>query len=338
MGQRRTRIAHELQTSMFAPEPPATFRTPETGTAELYVDPTALIVSVSGGLDSDGTALWVRQMWPHHHIILLYMIVPEMDWSTTPAHLQELMDTIGNCTLYKLQAVHELTGEKTPTGMNSTRLRRVHDFADGPITDNDPAVITSLLDFTRRARLNNPPTKSIRFCTKFYKSLTSDSWCRQHRTLLGERAMLFTGERWAESDDRAELSHWVWRDVSLLPCREWPYGWKLMWVRPMIQRKLYEVARMVYDAGISLNDSYVAQGESWDTLLDPTRDERGRARHSCVVCIWSHRSHLATAVERRPDLVADKIADVLMFEAETGKTWQQRGPLGVEIPLEAACV
>ncbi len=267
-------------------------------------------------------------MWPEHPIIILYFVLPGMDWSTTPAHVEELVNTIGNCTVYKLQAVHELTGEQTPTGMNSTRLRRVHDFADGPITDNDPAVITSLLDFTRRARLNNPPTKSIRWCTKFFKSLTSDSWCRQHRELLGERGILFTGERWSESDDRAELRHWEWRNVGLLPCKEWPEGWKLMWVRPMIERKLHEVASIVYHARLSLNESYVAQGECWDSVLDPDRDERGRARHSCVVCIFSRPEHLATALQRRPDLIEDKIADVLAFEAETGKTWQQRGPLG----------
>ncbi len=332
----RSRRAHPLQARMFVPEPPPTFCTPDTGTATLYVDPTALVVSASGGLDSDATALWVRKTWPEHRIIMLYFGLPCADWATTPAHLEEFADTIGNCTIYNLQAVHELTGAQTPTGMNSTRLRRVHDFADGPITDNDPAVITSLLDFTRRARLNNPPTKAIRWCTKFFKSLTSDAWCRQHRALLGDRAILFTGERHAESDDRATLNHWEWRDIGLQPCKAWPEGWNLLWVRPVIERRLHEVARMVYDAGISLNESYIAQGESWETVLNPARDERGRARHSCSVCIFTRQEHLATALARRPDLVAGQVAEVLAFEAETGKTWQQRGPLGVEMPFEVA--
>lgn len=329
---KRSRTAANVQLSFFPPEPPVTFRHPDTGTAELYADPTALIVSCSGGLDSDYVALWVRRMWPNYHMILLHFIVPGMDWSTTANHLQTVAGIIGNCTIVTLQAVHELTGAQTRSGMNSTRLRRVHDFADGPITDDDDAVIKDLLDFTRRARLNNPPTKSIRFCTRYYKSLTSDAWCRQNRKVLGDRAILFSGERWAESTDRSDLPHWEERDIGLLPCKEWPDGWRLIWVRPAIERILHEVAQVVYSAGIPLNESYRAQGETWTTLLDPERDERGRARHSCVICIFSRPHHIAVALDNRPDLVADHLTSVHEFEQETGKSWQQNGFLAVETP------
>lgn len=328
---RRSRSATALQPRLFPPEPPATFRTPDTGTAELYTDPTALIVSCSGGLDSDYVALWVRKTWPNHPIILLHFVVPGMDWDTTSAHLEAIAAIIGNCTIVTLQAVHELTGGQTRTGMQSTQLRRVHDVSQGPVTDDDDAVIKDLLDFARRARRNNPPTKSIRWCTAYYKTLTSDVWCRQNRTLLGERAILFSGERWAESDDRSALPHWEERDIGLLPCKAWPDGWRLIWVRPGIERALHEVARAVHEAGIPLNESYCAQGETWEALLDPKRDERGRARHSCVICIFSRRVHISNAVASRPDLVAPKLSDVLDFEADTGKSWQQNGFIGVAV-------
>lgn len=133
-----------------------------------------------------------------------------------------------------------------------------------------------------------------------------------------------------------EIQNWEERDIGLLPCKAWPDGWRLLWVRPAIERALHEVARAVHGARVPLNESYRAQGETWEALLDPNRDERGRARHSCVICIFSRRAHILNAVESRPDLVAPKLSDVLDFEAGTGKSWQQNGFLDVDMPQDLA--
>ena len=95
-----------------------------------------------------------------------------MDWPDTPVHLEMLAAVLGNCRLIICQAVYELNGTMTPSGCNGTTLRRVHlvrdgDLDTGPASDGDPAAILTLLDFARKARNGQPPTKKIRYCTDY---------------------------------------------------------------------------------------------------------------------------------------------------------------------------
>jgi hypothetical protein len=55
-------MIHQLE-----PEAPshASFAIPD-----LMVNPTSIVGSVSDGLDSDACALWARQSWPDHPLIL----------------------------------------------------------------------------------------------------------------------------------------------------------------------------------------------------------------------------------------------------------------------------
>ena len=93
-------------------------------------DPTAVIVSISGGLDSDYAALWARQRWPNAIIILWHALLVLMGWDETIDHLRMLAATLSNCHIIICQAVYELNGTITPTGCNGTSLRRCHTVRD----------------------------------------------------------------------------------------------------------------------------------------------------------------------------------------------------------------
>jgi hypothetical protein len=299
-------------------------------------DPTAVVISVSGGLDSDYAALWARKRWPNATIILWHAYLALMDWDETLDHLRMLAATLGNCRLVINQAVYELNGTITPSGCNGTTLRRCHTVQDGdawygPATDDDTAAILTLLDFARRARNGQPPTRKIRYCTDYFKIRLFNAWVRMNRSVLGDRAVLLSGERWAESAQRSKLASWEWREaISLQPGnKEWPDGWRLLWARPGIDKTLHEVAGAVIGAGIEPHPGYFAQGETLASLLDPSRDEQARARLSCRVCIFSHQHHIQHALDTHPAMMLAAVQAVKDYEQTTGYTWQQRGPLAV---------
>lgn len=63
-----------------------------------------------------------------------------------------------------------------------------------------------------------------------------------------------------------------------------------------------------------------------DALLDPRRDETaGRARLSCVRCIFSSPKHVRTALRNAPQIVGPYDERIRQYEATTGYTWAQRG-------------
>ncbi|HEU4325501.1 MAG TPA: hypothetical protein VFS21_20315 [Roseiflexaceae bacterium] len=310
--------------------------------ADVLDTPTAIVVSVSGGLDSDYAALWARQRWPDRQLILWHAYLPLMDWDQTLDHLRQLARVLGNCRLVVAQAVYALTGEQTPTGCNSTALRRCHIVQDGeawfgPAQDDDPAAILTLLDFAQKARLGQPPTTKNRWCTAYFKVQLFNSWARERRAELGERALLLSGERWAESPNRAKLPAWEWRAaIALQPGhREWPEGWHLAWVRPGIEQRFHQVAGAVLDAGIAPHPGYAAQGETPETLRDPERDERGRARLSCRVCIYTGTKHIQHALAHRPEMMQSAVDAVRAYEQTTGYHWRSSGPLQLAEPPPA---
>jgi hypothetical protein len=309
---------------------------PEDGLPPYLDNPSAVVVSVSGGLDSDYAALWARQRWPNARLILWHAYLVLMDWDETLDHLQMLATTLGNCRIVVCQAVYELNGTLTPSGCHGTSLRRWHIVQDGdawhgPAGDSDPAAILTLLEFARRARNGQPPTKNIRYCTDYFKIRLFNVWARINRQMLGEQAVLLSGERWAESAQRSRLSAWEWREaISLKPGHtEWPNGWRLLWARPGIDLALHEVAGAVIGAGIEPHPGYFAQGETLASLLDPNRDEMARARLSCRVCIFSQQRHIQYALDARPAMMLQAVRAVQEYERTTGYTWQQRGPLTV---------
>ena len=301
--------------------------------APLPTAPTALIASVSGGVDSVYAALWLDRQYPvaaYPDIprILWHAHLDQMDWPQTSDYLDYLQQCLGPAwRRVTIQAVYELTGATTPSGFQSIRRRRLHDVAaEGPATDSDPAALTNLLDLARHARNGMPPTKKLRWCSDFTKIAPFEGWVVANRAMLGTDPVLVSGERRYESDTRKHLPAWEWR-LALRPSTMWPAGWRMLWVRPGINLRLHEVIQAVADADIDLHPGYAIQGETLAALADPGREEHGRARLSCVICIFTKTTHLRTALERDPETVTPIVARGLAFEAETGRTWQQSGPL-----------
>jgi hypothetical protein len=304
--------------------------------AAVLDDPTAVVVSVSGGLDSDFAALWARQRWPNAQLVLWHAYLPLMDWHETLDHLRSLADVLGNCRLVVAQAVYALTGEQTPTGCNSTVLRRCHLVADGdawfgPAADDDESAILTLLDFATKARHGQPPTTKHRWCTSYFKTQLFNTWARERRDELGARSLLLSGERWAESPGRATLPPWEWRAaITLQPNPKIEFaGWRMAWLRPGIDQPFHQVARTVLDAGVPPHPGYLAQGETPETLCDPLRDECGRARLSCRICIYGQRRHIQHAIDHHPAMMWDAVEAMHAYEASSGYHWMPSGPLAV---------
>ena len=296
---------------------------PPSVAASLPHRPSCVVVSASGGNDSAAAGLWAREQWPDVPFILWHAYLPE-DWPETPDYL-DILAIYLRAQRVTVQAVYELTGAKTPAGFNATRLRRLHDVERfGPATDNDPAAITSLRDFWFKARNGMPPTKSMRWCTRAFKTAPCDAWARLHRDLLGDAAVLITGERRNESDVRKNLDYIETR-IPLKPGNAHPDGWRLRWLRPLLDWKLHEVTARVLRAGAPIHRGYFDQGETLASLLDPHRDEAGRARLSCRICIFGNPTHILTAVERNPEAMEAHTTQLMQNEIQSGRSWKQSG-------------
>jgi hypothetical protein len=328
-----------MQTTMFSTGDVDIARAPSA-----YLDdPTAIIVSVSGGLDSSAAAIWARRRWPDRPMILWHAYLADMDWPQTDAQIGGLAATLGNCHQVSVQAVYTLNGKITPSGANGTHFERIHVVRDGEHwygpAAGDPDEITTLLDLAMRARNGQPPTKRIRYCTDYLKIRLCDRWLREQAPVLGVRPLLLSGERHAESAGRATLPSFQWRFSTC--------GWDVLWLRPVVELRLHEITRMSLETGVPIHPGYALQGETIASLLDPERDERGRARLSCVCCIFTQPRHLATTIQQAPELVRPYVQRVQAYEQASGYSWQQRGALNLTSsdgdgdrepsPMESGC-
>jgi 3'-phosphoadenosine 5'-phosphosulfate sulfotransferase (PAPS reductase)/FAD synthetase len=253
-----------------------------------------------------------------------------MDWEQTPAQLDALAGRVGG-RRFTVQAVYRRTGRQTRGGLDGVELSAIHDVdAQGPATAaHYPDGLRTLLDFALGARQGRPPTSQIRWCTHYFKIALFDAWVRRNRALLGPRPVLITGERWRESLDRERrLQPWEWRDSVALQTgnQRYPYGWRLLWLRPIIGWAWHQVNAYVHGCQIPFHPGYAAQGETLEAMLDPHRDERqGRARLSCRCCIFTHPRHLAATLRNVPELMTPVVEQVRAYEQTSGYSWQQRG-------------
>jgi 3'-phosphoadenosine 5'-phosphosulfate sulfotransferase (PAPS reductase)/FAD synthetase len=301
------------------------------GPAPVYAEPTTVIASLSGGNDGFAAALVARARWPAVRFIAWHAHIAVLDWrQTREVFLRQAEALDAEPVIH--QAVYQLTGEQTATGMHKTRLFAIHDvLACGEATREEYGedAILNLLEFGTRARRGNAPTSRLRWCTAYGKTALFNAYVRRNRADLGEQAVLISGERWAESDSRAKVPSWEWRDkVALKEDNEqWPDGWRMLWLRPTIAWRWHEVNALVHEAGIGFHPGYYWQGETNESMLDPMRPEQGRARLSCRVCIFSTPQAMARAMQSAPEAFADAVGAVDAWEQETGKTWQQRGAI-----------
>jgi hypothetical protein len=154
----RTPTQRQRQARLFNADEDAALVAP----APIPTHPTAIVVAVSGGIDSSGVAIWARRRWPALPIILLHNHLEQFDWPQTDTIIGALAERLGNCRRVTIQAVYELNGTITPTGANGTTLRRVHIVRDGeiwygPARDDDAAAIPALMDLT----VNYPRLKRL---------------------------------------------------------------------------------------------------------------------------------------------------------------------------------
>lgn len=306
-------------------------------------EPLVVVASLSGGNDGFSAALRARAMWPNARFIAWHAHIAVMDWHETREVFLRQADAL-DAEPVVLQAVYKLNGEITPTGMNGTTLVAIHDvLGHGEATTEEYGedAILNILEFAKRARKGWPPSSKIRYCTRFFKGSTYARWARQNRANLGERSALISGERWAESASRSEVESWEWReDVELQPTKrkgaEWPQGWRQLWVRPVVDWKWHEVNRLCLASDVAFHPGYYIQGETLESMLDPTRPEQGRARLSCRVCVFSTAQAMARAHINAPETFDDAVYAVADYEAETGKTWQAKGPILQLIQAENA--
>ena len=312
---------------------------PTRGPAPIPTSPSVIIGSSSGGNDSNAAVLYARWRWPDVPIIIWHALIDEMDWEQTPAALDALADCVGGRRV-TVQVIYQRSGKTTPTGHNGVAFLALHDVdTHGPATaEQYPDAIRTLLDFATQARSGQPPTRRIRWCTRFFKAAAFDFWARRNRAELGQHPILITGERTQESYERAQrLVPWEWRDsVALQPDNpDFPTGWRLLWLRPVMTWAWHQVSAFVHTCGVPFHPGYFAQGETVETMLDPHRDERqGRARLSCRCCIFTHPRHLVTALQNDPASMEPMIARIRDYEHTSGFSWQQRGP--IETLLETA--
>lgn len=316
------------------PTPPITSLLPHTinGVAPLPEHPSVIIGSSSGGNDSNAAILYARWRWPDVPIIIWHALIDEMDWEETPAALDALAQRVGGRRI-TVQVIYQHSGKTTPTGYPGVTFLALHDVdTNGPATaEQYPDGIRTLLDFAIQARNGQPPTRRIRWCTRFFKAAAFDFWVRRNRSLLGAHPLLITGERFHESYEREKrLVPWEWRDsVTLHPGNsDYPDGWRLLWLRPVIGWYWYQVNSFVHACGVPFHPGYFAQGETLEAMIDPHRDERlGRARLSCRCCIFTNPQHLVRALEHDPASMEPAIARIRAYEQASGYSWQQSGSI-----------
>ena len=292
--------------------------------------PSAVVVLVSGGIDSAATALWARRQYPNAPITVFHNFLAGMDWPHTDSTIMHLAEHINAQHVIYAQAVYALTGEKTPSGCNATTLRRLHIARDdqqwhGAAVAQDESEMLTLLDFAQRARNGQPPTKKIRYCTSYQKASPTNRWLQENKEALGTSAIILSGERAAESPGRSML-------VPTEMRFEAKTGWNCLWHRPILDLKWHEVVGMTVQANpLLIHPGYFLQGETLAAMLDTERCERGRARLSCMRCIFSRDEHVETARQNAPEIMAPADAAITKYESETGFTWRQRdAPLRVK--------
>ncbi len=296
------------------------------------------VVSVSGGIDSFHALIKARKRWPDEPLIAHHQYLPEA-WAHDVDYLRQQCAIVDNCRLVVSQGMRELTGGETESGAYTTTMTGLHTIWDGekvadplPVDDswqdgrpaNMPGrKITSLLDFAVTVR-GAPPTKKIRYCTAYFKADVWDRWFRESGMTW---VVLISGERHAESEGRKRLPEFQWRFG-----RQKNDVW---WWRPSIDLKFHQVLQEIVDFCGDKTAECVPASYGWqhasgtlegfiNDYLSPSKDEKRRPRHSCVRCIFTHRSATENLQKHRPDV--SKLHDDRTDAAERvmGMTWRQQ--------------
>ena len=289
-----------------------------------------IIVSLSGGKDSVACLLWALEHPPDKPLICHHQAMPE-DWPQTIPYIRSLCDRLG-VRLVVQQAVY-----RRDRADGRRRMYVLDLEGDQPLTQADlgGAAICGMLDFAYDQHW--PPTQSKRWCTSYFKEELYNRWVRANRGkavrqlsllgddssdgLLGANPVTLLGFRRAESPRRARLPAARERTAVRLKLgnRDWPDGWRMLDLHPIIEWSRRQTFRYLRDHGVEPHPAYALQGMTGREMYDV--DDEGGPRCSCRNCIFAHPAHLVAAA-RLPEN-HEVFARTRDFEADTGKTWQQ---------------
>lgn len=209
-----------------------------------------VIVSLSGGKDSALALHYAISMFGIENLIAHYQIIPE-DHAGTIEHCQLLCNLFGvplymsQMSYYAMRCEacgnHHITADPTACWCHKCKDRE-HQMIDHPITS-----IHGLIEWRERY-----PDMLSRFCMSWGKRDVFNTWCRQHEDIIGDAPILVSGERWAESTNRAKLPVLGFRD-SLREKSEF-----MLEYRPIIHLSRREVFCQLRDADIPLHPCYEA--------------------------------------------------------------------------------
>jgi 3'-phosphoadenosine 5'-phosphosulfate sulfotransferase (PAPS reductase)/FAD synthetase len=209
-----------------------------------------VIVALSGGKDSALALCYAASMFGVERLVAHHQIIPE-DHAGTIEHCQLLCAFFG-IPLYMSQMSYyamlcrtcgnrHITADPKACWCHKCKDRE-HQIIDHPIT-----TIHGLIEWRERY-----PDMLSRFCTSWGKRDVFNTWCRQHEDIIGDAPILVSGERWAESTNRARLPVLGFRD-SLREKSEF-----MLEYRPIIHLSRRDVFCQLRDAGIPLHPCYEA--------------------------------------------------------------------------------
>lgn len=301
-----------------------------------------LVISLSGGLDSAAMMLWAKNYYPHARIIAHHQAIVE-DWYSTIPYCRALCQTL-NVPLYIHQGVYiqrwrTFKNGRKPRWEWQLEFTEIADNRELPFDREETAALYGVDDLDRVAAgildfaeaRGAPPTQKIRWCTDYFKTRVFDRFVRLNRVTLGENAVALIGYRRRESPKRAKEPVGRLRDVCLRPNADWPNGWRMYDLHPVLDWSKQDTVDYLLRHSIEPHVAYQAQG------LDISRPvAEGGPRFSCVHCIFANGCHMAAAAAGSPAVPQEEtdharkvFRRVLRFQRDTGMTWQQSGASGL---------
>ncbi len=264
--------------------------------------PSCVIVSTSFGKDSIASLLETLETFGPGPVIAHHQVIPQ-DWPLSLEYGQGVCDYLGvplctaqgryygyrclDCGHRFLSAHPEKAMCRPPQGCGSRNKEFVR-------------MVESIHDLIEwRERWVSP---AVRACTRYFKAEVFDSWCRDHKAMLGPNPVVVLGERWLESDDRARLPELRYR-------KSLQAGWMLEW-HPILRYRRIDAFRKLREYDIEPHYCYRVQ---WRELL---REEHALWRtqeimpHVSFEGQWNDLHDIAYL----SDAILDPIIDTLFYD------------------------
>lgn len=262
---------------------------------------TRLLVSVSGGKDSDAMAILLNQTY-HEQITLIHADTGRMEWPQTIPHIESL----------------------------AARLKLPLVIVRHPDRD--------LLDGIRRRMAMRPdappfPSARARWCTSDYKRAVIDTWIRANVPHGGRlvsaiglrREESFTRSKKSMNELRASVSTYGRQIHNWYPILEFALAnvWKTIGLTLDELREKQAICREKMAEGTPLPE--IAKSLNFPAHMAYLA---GNTRLSCAMCVLGNKNDLSNGARLNPQLYRELVA----IERESGFTFQQNKPLSALHP------